>query len=84
MEDGITFGCFVVSFLHFFGSGPGTNGVGMGFYHLQMGVEFPHALHPPKHHPVQYQLVVGLMSSYEYIRSRNVYHFLPFLFFSLV
>ena len=36
MEDGITFGCFLFfsSLLLFFGSRPGTNGVGMGFYHL--------------------------------------------------
>jgi len=36
MEDGITFGCFLVlSSLVFFGCGPGINSVGMGFYHLQ-------------------------------------------------
>jgi len=27
---------------------PGTNGVGMGFYHLPMEVEFPRAPDPPK------------------------------------
>jgi hypothetical protein len=37
MEDGITFGCFLFlsSLLLFFGSRPGTNGVGTGFYHLR-------------------------------------------------
>jgi len=34
----------------FFGSRPGTNGVGTGFYHLPMKVEFPCALDPPKGH----------------------------------
>jgi hypothetical protein len=35
--DGITCGCFLClsSLLPFFGSRPSTNGVGMGFYHLQ-------------------------------------------------
>ena len=47
--DGITFGCFLVSsLLLFFGSRPGTNGVGMGFYHQPMEVEFPRAPDPPK------------------------------------
>jgi len=36
VEDGITFGClFFSSLLLFFGSRPGTNGVGMGFHHLR-------------------------------------------------
>jgi len=37
IEDGITFGCFLFlsSLLFFFGSRPGTNGIGMGFYHLR-------------------------------------------------
>jgi hypothetical protein len=33
------------------GSRPGTNGVGMGFYHLPLEVEFPRAPDPPKGHP---------------------------------
>jgi hypothetical protein len=50
MEDGITFGCFLVfsSLLLFFGSWPGTNGVGTGFYHQSMDVEFPRAPDLPK------------------------------------
>jgi len=39
MEDGITFGCFLVSLFPsslLFGSRPGTNGVGTGCYHLQI------------------------------------------------
>ena len=50
MEDGITFVCFLFlsSLLLFFGSRPGTNGVGMGFYHLALEVEFPRAPDPPK------------------------------------
>jgi len=32
---------FLSSLLRFFGSGPGTNGVGTGFYHQSMDVEFP-------------------------------------------
>jgi hypothetical protein len=38
----------------FFGSRPGTNGVGTGFYHLPMEVEFPRAPDPPKGHPERY------------------------------
>jgi len=50
MEDGITFGCFLVSssFLLLFGSWPGTNGVGMGVYYFAMEVQFPRAPDPPK------------------------------------
>ena len=33
------------------GSRPSTNGVGMGFYHLPLEVEFPRAPDPPKGHP---------------------------------
>jgi hypothetical protein len=50
MEDGITLDVFLFlsSFLLFFGSRPGTNGVGTGFYHQPKEVEFPRALDPPK------------------------------------
>jgi hypothetical protein len=51
----LLFFCFILfSTLHlfislfFFGSQPGTNGVGTGFYHLPMEVEFPHAPDSPK------------------------------------
>jgi len=47
----LLFLCFLLfsSFLHvFFGSRPGTNGVGIGFYHLPLEVEFPRAPDPPK------------------------------------
>jgi hypothetical protein len=37
-----------LSSLLFFGSWPGTNGVGTGFYHLLLEVEFPRAPDPPK------------------------------------
>jgi len=46
--------CSIVSFSSLFSSSlligfrPGTNGVGMGFYHLPMEVEFPRAPDPPK------------------------------------
>jgi hypothetical protein len=39
---------FLSSLLLFFGSRPSINGVGMGFYHQSMDVEFPHAPDPPK------------------------------------
>jgi hypothetical protein len=39
---------FLSSLLLFFGSRPGTNGVGTGFYHLLLEVEFPRAPDPPK------------------------------------
>jgi len=47
--DVITLDVFLfLSSLLFFGSRPGTNGVGMGFYHQPMEVEFPRAPDPPK------------------------------------
>jgi len=39
---------FLSSLLLFFGSRPGTNGVGTGFCHLLMDVEFPRAPDPVK------------------------------------
>jgi len=39
---------FLSSLLLFFGSRPGTNGVGTGFYHQSMDVEFPRVPDPPK------------------------------------
>jgi hypothetical protein len=44
------FSCFSLfsSSLLLFGSRPGTNGVGMGFYRLPLEVEFPRAPDPPK------------------------------------
>jgi len=39
---------FLSSLLLFFGSRPGTNGVGTGFYHQSMDVEFPCAPDLPK------------------------------------
>jgi hypothetical protein len=36
------------SVYHLFGSQPGTNGVGTGFSHLPMEVEYPRAPDPPK------------------------------------
>jgi hypothetical protein len=39
---------FLSSLLLFFGSRPSINGVGTGFYHQSMDVEFPHAPDPPK------------------------------------
>jgi len=36
------------SLLLLFGSRPGTNGVGMGFHHVLMEVEFPRVPDPPK------------------------------------
>jgi hypothetical protein len=56
MEDGITFGWFLFrsSFLLFFGFRPGTNGLGMDFYHLPQEVEFPRAPDPLTGFPVRY------------------------------
>jgi hypothetical protein len=83
MEDGITFGSFLFlsTRLLFFGSQPGTNGVGMGFYHLPLKVEFPRAPDAPKSCPVQYRLVAGLMDWYEYVHGTFVWllPFFPFL-----
>ena len=60
------------SFLLFFGSRPGTNGVGMGFYHLPLEVEFPRAPDPLKGRPECYRSVAGLMISYKYVRGMIV------------
>ena len=74
MEDGITFGCFLFlsSLLLFFGSRPGTNSVGMGFYHLPWEVEFPRAPDPPKGCPVRCRSGAGLIDSYEYVHGTFV------------
>jgi len=87
MEDGITFGCFLVSLFSsslLFGSRPGTNGVGTGFYHLPMEVEFPRAPDPPKGRPELYRSVVGLMGSYDCVRRMIVSFFVSLSFSSLV
>jgi len=44
----LLFSSLLFSLHPFFGSRPGTNGVGTGFYHLPMEVEFPRAPDPPK------------------------------------
>jgi hypothetical protein len=86
MEDGITFGCFLFlsSLFLFFGSRPGTNGIGTGFYQLRITAKWRWSF------PVRrirrmvaielYHSVAGLMISYEYVRSRNEQCFLPFPF----
>jgi len=50
MEDGIPLGVFLFLFSHLllFGSRPGTNGVGTGFYHMLLEVVFPSAPDLPK------------------------------------
>ena len=74
--DGITFGCFLLSLLFssslLIGFRPSTNGVGMGFYHLPLEVEFPRAPNPPKGRPEWYRSVAGLMISYKYVRGMIV------------
>jgi hypothetical protein len=55
------------SLLLIFGSRPGRTGVGTGFYHLRLEVEFPFALNPPKGRPEWYRLIPGCMISYKYI-----------------
>jgi hypothetical protein len=59
---------FLSSILLFFGSQPGKNSIGMGFYHQSMHVEFPRALDPPKgpHCAVQ----IG-SETYDFVRVRT-------------
>ena len=71
---------FLSSLLLFFGSRPGTNGVGTGFYHQPMEVEFSRAPDPPNGRPEWYRSVAGLMNSYQYVRGRKAQCFLPFPF----
>jgi hypothetical protein len=44
----LLFSSLLFSIHPFFGSRPGTNGLGTGFYHVPMEVEFPRAPDPPK------------------------------------
>ena len=41
---------FLASLDLFFGSRPGTNGIGTGFYYQSMDVELPRVTDPPKGH----------------------------------
>jgi len=68
------FSCFSLlsSLLLFFGSRPGTNGVGTGLYHQPKEVESPSAPDSLKVPSEQYGTVAGLMIWYEYIRSMTV------------
>ena len=45
------------------------NGVSMSFYHLPLEAKFPRAFDLPKGHPEWCQSVVGLMGSYDYVRT---------------
>jgi len=51
---------------------PSRNGVGTGFYHLPLEVEFSRAPDQPKGCPVMYRSVAGLINSYEYVRGTFV------------
>jgi len=62
----------LISFVLFIGSRPGINGVGTGFFHLLLEVEFPRAPDQPKGRPEWYRSVAGLMISYEYVRGMIV------------
>ena len=75
---------FVSSLLLFFGSQPGTNGIGTGFYHQPMEVEFPRAPDPPKGRHELYRSVVGLMGSYDCVRRMIVSFFVSLSFSSLI
>jgi len=74
MDDGITFGCFLVDLLsssHLCISAR-YKWRRHGFYHLPMEVEFCRAPDPPKVWPVRYRSVAGLIDSYEYVRGTFV------------
>ena len=47
-RTGLLLDVFLLLFLLFFGSGPGSNDVGTGFYHLPLEVEFTGVPDPPK------------------------------------
>jgi hypothetical protein len=63
------------SFSSLIGSRPSTNGVGMGFYHLPLEVEFPRAPDPPKGHPRVVPIGCGI---YEAVRGRMSLDLLSF------
>jgi hypothetical protein len=57
------------------GSRPGTNGVGMGFYHLPLEVEFPRAPDPPKGHPAAVPIGSGIYEAVRWRMSLDLYFF---------
>jgi len=90
MEDEITFGCFffLSSLLLFFGSQPGTNGVGTGFYYLGSqsggGGFSPVRQIRPKVAIELYRLVVRLIGLYNCIRRMIISFFVSLPFLSLI
>jgi len=75
---------FLSSLLLFFGSRPGTNGVGTGFYHQSMDVEFPHAPDLPKGR--HWAVPIG-SGTYDFVQVRTRQECIilfRLLFFSLV
>jgi len=76
---------FVPSLLLFFGSRPGTNGVGMGFYHLwghKWRWIFPVCQIRRKVAMELYRSVLGLMGSYDCVSRMIVSLFVSLSFFS--
>jgi len=57
------------------GSRPGTNGVGMSFYHLPLEVEFPRAPNPPKGHPRAEPTGRGIYEAVQGRTSLDLYFF---------
>jgi len=79
METGSLLDVFLLLFsLLFFGSRPGTNGVGMGFYHRHWRWSFPVRRIRRKVAIQQYRSVVGLMGSYDCVRRMIVHSLFPF------
>jgi hypothetical protein len=64
----VSFSSLYFSSFSSIGSRPGTNGVGMGFYHLPLEVEFPRAPDPPKGYPRAVPIGSGI---YEAVRWRT-------------
>ena len=74
---------FLSSLLPFFGSRPGTNGIGMGIYHLLMEAEHSRSPDPPKG---RHWAVPIRSGTYDFLRVRTQHEciMLSFLSFSLV
>jgi len=76
---------FLYSLVLIFGSRPGTNGVGTGFYHQSMDVEFPRVPDPPKGRHRAVPIGSGTYDFVSVHTQHELYNtYFPFLSFSLV
>jgi len=84
IEHGMTLDASCFSLLLIFRSQTSSNGVGTGFYHLPMEVDYPSAQDPPKGHHWAHWSVVGLDCSYDCVCRMIVSFFVSLFFTSLI